>query len=228
MRLAGALGAAMKGVDVGLDRGICGLEKLVRGEVGDEAAFVHQHDAVGEIEGFVEVVGDQEDGFSHAREESLEHVLHFGAGEGIEGSKGLVHEQDLRVGSESAGQADALALAAGELVRVALRKSSGIEADVRQELVAAFEALGSGLVLNLENQADVAFDVEVGEEAGFLNDVADAAAKGDEVGGTDGLAENADLAGGGFEHAVGGTHQGGLAGTAAAEDGSDGALLNRE
>ena len=41
------------------------------------------------------------------------------AGEGVEGAEGLVEEDDRRIGGEGPGEGDALALASGELGRVA-------------------------------------------------------------------------------------------------------------
>ncbi len=58
-------------------------------------------------------------GLGDAGEEVFEHGLHLGAGDGVEGAEGLVHEQDGGVVGEGAGEADALALAAAELPGVA-------------------------------------------------------------------------------------------------------------
>jgi hypothetical protein len=49
-----------------------------------------------------------------------EFVLEALADHGVDGGERLVHQQDRRVGGEGAGDADALLLAAGELVRVPL------------------------------------------------------------------------------------------------------------
>ncbi len=75
---------------------------------------------MGEIEGFVEVVGDEEDGLAETLEEGAHHLLHFEAGEGVECAKGLVHEEDGRVGCEGASEAGALALSTGELAGIAM------------------------------------------------------------------------------------------------------------
>ena len=109
----------MDGGHVGADVGVGGVEDFGGGEVGDDFAGVEEDDALGEVEGFVEVVGDEQDGFADAGEQVAEHGLHLGAGEGIERAEGLVHEQDGGVGGEGAGEADALALASGELPGVA-------------------------------------------------------------------------------------------------------------
>ena len=127
VRLVGPLAA--EGLDVGADLGLGGVEEFFRSEVGDGAAGVEQDNAVGEIEGFVEVVGDEQDGLVEALKEGAHHLLHFEAGEGVESAEGLVHEEDWRIGGESAGEAGTLALASGELAGIAVGEGGGIEAD---------------------------------------------------------------------------------------------------
>ncbi len=46
-------------------------------------------------------------------------VLRLGADDRVERAERLVHQQHLRLGRERAGDADALLLAAGKLVRIA-------------------------------------------------------------------------------------------------------------
>jgi hypothetical protein len=72
-------------------------------------------------------VRDEDDGFFEAASEGAEFALKLGASDGIEGAERLVHEKDGRVGSEGAGDADALALAAGKFARTARGKFGGIE-----------------------------------------------------------------------------------------------------
>ena len=63
--------------------------------------------------------------------------MQFGAGDGIEGAEGFVHQENGRIGGESAGDADALALAAGKFAGIA-RGDLGIESDELQEFVDSF------------------------------------------------------------------------------------------
>ncbi len=65
-----------------------------------------------------------------------QHILHLGAGEWIERAEGLVHQQDFRLGGQSARQADALALPSGELMRKAARKARRIKADGCKQFMA--------------------------------------------------------------------------------------------
>ncbi len=68
----------------------------------------------------------------------------------------------------------------------------------------------------------------MGEEAGLLDDVADAAAERERVPGGGGLAADADGAGGGHDERVHHAEEGGFAAAAAAEEGGDGAGGERE
>jgi hypothetical protein len=108
-------------------------------------------------------------------------LLHFEASEGVECAEGLVHEENGRIGGEGSGQAGTLALATRELAWIATGEGGWVEAYGGEKLVGAAEALGSGEVLGFEDEGDVALEGEVGEEAHFLDDVADRSAKGDQV-----------------------------------------------
>ena len=107
------------------------------GEVGYYFSGCEEDDALGEVEGLVEVVGDEEDGLGDAVQEVAKHGLHLGAGDGVEGAEGLVHEEDGGVGGEGASEADALALASGELMGEAMGEAGGIESDGDEEFPAA-------------------------------------------------------------------------------------------
>ena len=89
--LQNQLYGVVDGGDVGVDVGVGGLCRTSSGgEVGDDGALVEEDDAVGEVEGFVEVVGDEEGGLFELGEEVAEGGLDLGAGDGVEGSEGLV------------------------------------------------------------------------------------------------------------------------------------------
>ena len=84
--------------------------EIARNEIGDEATFAHENNAIAKIESLIEIMGDEDDRFSHVEQKSAQHVLHFGAGEGIERAKGLVHEEDCWFGGECARETNALTL----------------------------------------------------------------------------------------------------------------------
>jgi hypothetical protein len=127
----------MEGADIGLDFSLGRGEEVLGLEVRDQFPVGEENDVVGKVERFIEVVSDEEYGLFEACEQVAEHVLHFRAGEGIERAEGLIHEQDCGVAGQSAGEADALPLASGDLMRIAMGKIVGIEADSLEQFVAA-------------------------------------------------------------------------------------------
>ena len=100
-----------------------GAEEFVARHIDDDFALAQQNDAIGEVECFIKIVGDKQYGGLHAGEEIEKHVLHLGARKRIEGTEGLVHEQDLWFRCKRARQANPLALAARELMRVTVREA---------------------------------------------------------------------------------------------------------
>ncbi len=89
-------------------------------------AFVEEDDFGAEQEGFVDVVGDGEDGEAALGEpgsKAGEEVVAEGA---VGAGEGLVEQEQVGVGDGAgAGEVDALLLAAGELVRAAAGEGDG-------------------------------------------------------------------------------------------------------
>jgi hypothetical protein len=141
----------VKSADIGLDLGQKRGANLRRGKTGDKFAFAEKYDAISEIESFIEIVGDEQDGLLEVAEEGEKHVLHLGAGERIEGSKRLIHEQDARLCSQGASEADALALASGKLVGVAASEEGGVQAYGGEQLMAAADSLGAWLAFDFKH-----------------------------------------------------------------------------
>ena len=81
---------------------------------GGFRAIGHEDDAVTEVEGFVDIVGDHDDGFAVLFPEIEDEVLEFEAGEGVEHAEGFVEEEEARLLGEGAGDGDALLGALGE------------------------------------------------------------------------------------------------------------------
>ena len=92
-------------------------EELARRVDLDDAALVHEDDAVGDCAGETHLVRDDEHGHAGARqlEDDVEHLAHHLR---VEGGGDLVEEEDLGVHHEGAHDSDALALPAGELARI--------------------------------------------------------------------------------------------------------------
>ncbi len=77
---------------------------------------LHDHDPVGKGDGLVDAVSDEHHGLPEAFPDRQQLALQELARIGVDGSEGLVHQQHLRTEGERAGDADALAHAAGEVV----------------------------------------------------------------------------------------------------------------
>ena len=116
-------------------------EELLGGRQLDDLAEVHDRDPVGDVADDGEVVGDEEVGQVELLLQLDEQVEHLRLDRDVERGHRLVGDDELRAQHEGAGEADPLALAAAELVRVAPGRL-GAEAD-------ALEHLDHGLVAPL-------------------------------------------------------------------------------
>ena len=97
--------------------------------------------AVGDMLHDREIVADEDVGEAEPLLQILQQIEHLAADRDVERRDRLVADDQLRIDRQRAGNGDALALAAGELVRVALGVR-GLEADQRQQLGDAFAPLG--------------------------------------------------------------------------------------
>ena len=86
----------------------------------DQGAEIHDGDAVGDVLDHRQVVADEEVGDAELALEVLQQVDHLGAHRHVERRHRLVADDELGAERQRAGDADALALAAGEFVRIAL------------------------------------------------------------------------------------------------------------
>src|SRR5207249_259705 len=80
--------------------------------------LAHDDDPVRQLDGFLDVVGYEEDGLALLLPDPDQVRPHLQAREEVERAEGLVHVDDLGVGGEGAGDFDALPHAAGELAGV--------------------------------------------------------------------------------------------------------------
>lgn len=94
-------------------------EELRGRSEGNQLARMQKPDARAEEHGFVQIVGDEENGFAEAPGKGAEFALEFGARDGIQGAERLIHKQNGWVGGEGAGDTDALALASGKFAGIA-------------------------------------------------------------------------------------------------------------
>ena len=140
--------------------------------VADDAALVELDHAAAHVVDHLAVVGDDDDGRA-GLVDPVEQLHDPDRGDRVEVAAGLVGQQQRRVVDEGAGDRDALLLAAGELVGVAVEL--GREADQaqrRRHLLADFGAAGAD---HLQRVGDVVVDGPVGEQLEVLEDGADVA-----------------------------------------------------
>ena len=142
------------------------VDLLGRARLLDAPRAQHGH-GVGERERFLLVVGDEERARAGGAQDRRDLLAQALAQAGVERGERLVEQHDLGIGRQRAGERDALALAARELVRV--RRGPVGEADER-------EALRRPRSRPDAPKPDVGGDREVREQRAVLEDHADVAA----------------------------------------------------
>ena len=118
-------------------------EQLVGGRVLDDAPEVHDGDLGRDVAHHGQIVGDEQVGQTELLLQVLQQVDHLALDRHVERGHRLVADDHARLDRQRAGDADALALAARQLVRIAQRHV-GIEADQLQQLGDARLDLGLG------------------------------------------------------------------------------------
>lgn len=222
--------------------GDLGVEEVgLAQEVGDEArggtvvegagladlcdvAHVEDGDLVGHREGFFLIVGDIDGGDAGLGAESADLVAHLEAEFGVEVGEGLVEEEDIGADDEGAGEGDALLLAAGELVWLAL--GVGVHADGLEGVEGALLAFGLGDFADGEPESDILEDGHVGPERVGLEDHAGVAFVGGGVG--DVAVVEEDFAGGGHDESGDHAEEGGLAAAGGPEEEEEVACVDGE
>ena len=128
-------------------------------------------------------MGDEDDGLLQLRLKPHELVLDPLAVDRVDGAERLVHQQHRRVGGQGTGHADALLLAARELLGIALAELARVEADQLQQLVdrARCDAAAGPTPAAAGPSPMFVGDRLVREQPDLLDDVADAAAQLDGI-----------------------------------------------
>jgi hypothetical protein len=181
-------------------------------------ALTQHRDPVADLDGLVEVVGDEDDGLAQLALEADQLVLEVVSGDGVDGAERLVHQQHRRVGGQGARHPDPLLLAAGELARVAAVELGRLQAHQVEHLLHPVPHPRLGPAEHPGHQRDVLRDGHVREEAGRLDGIADLAAQLDRVHPGDVLLADADTAGGGLDQPVDHLEEGGLAAAGGADE----------
>jgi hypothetical protein len=159
------------------------LVQLLRRRDLDDGVQVHDRDPIGDVPHDGEVVGDEEVRQRELGLELLEQVDDLRLDRDIERGDRLVGDDEVRVEGKGARDADALALATGELVREAAGGVAG-KPDRLEELThAGIEASSPAEAVDphrlADDPADAVARVERGE--GVLEDDLHAAAEGAEL-----------------------------------------------
>jgi len=189
------------------------VEIDVDGAFDAAGAGGHDDDFVAHVDGFIDVVGDEDHGGAAVFPEAQDFILHAHAGEGVEGAEGFIEEEDFGVVDKGAGEGDALGHAAGELVGI--RGGELFEADEAHEVV-DFAAFFAEDAAGDEAGFDVGADGEPGEEVRILEDEAAFGA-----GAEDGFGADEEFAGVGCVEAGDEAEEGGFAAAARADEGDE-------
>jgi hypothetical protein len=134
----------------------------------DDLAEIHHRDAVAHVLDHAEIVGDEEIGEPVLLLEFEEEVQHLRLHRDIEGGNGFITDDEARFQGEGPGDADALALASGELEGIA---AEGVDRqpDPAQQLGGPIGALVAASRLL--------------DDEGFLEDLADGMTRVERLGG---------------------------------------------
>ena len=149
----------------------------IAGSEFDDLTKVHNGDAMAHSADDGEVVGDEEIGETEAILKLLEEVDDLGLDRDIKGGEGLIGDDEPGLDGEGTGDADALPLAAGELVREAVGES-GTDADGVEQLRNALPTLVLVEAMDGEGFGNDPPDAHAGIKrgVGVLEDHLDAAA----------------------------------------------------
>ena len=156
------------------------VEDLVDAALLDDLAEIHDRDAVGGVVHDGQVVRHEEVGQAVLLLEVLEQVHDLGLHRDVQGGDRFVEHEQLRIDRQGPGDADALALPAGQLVGIA-PSVLGAEADVGQQRRDPIAPLAAGRAdaMHREHLGDRVGDrhARVERRVGVLEDDLDAFAQ---------------------------------------------------
>ncbi len=142
-----------------------------------DLALAHDAEAIGQFEGFFLIMGDEDRGVAGAVVHFAQPLAQLAADLGIKRAKGLVEQQHGGLDGEGPGERDALALAARELVGIALFEARELD-QIEQLHGAAADLAGGragGARAHLEAERDVLEDRHMAEQRIVLEHEADIA-----------------------------------------------------
>ena len=156
-------------------------KKFLRRANGNDAARFEKDDARSEQQRFAEIVSDKDNSFAEPARQGAEFALEFRTRDGIESAEGLVHQENRRIGSESAGNPNALALAAGEFAGAAIGKFGWVQSNQAHQLANTNGSAAAVPFLKCGNERHIFGNRKMRKKSGVLNDISDAAAQFDGV-----------------------------------------------
>ena len=149
------------------------LQDLERRSLLHDPAPVHDRDPGGETQRLLDVVGHEDDRFRgrlvNARELGLQGI----AGDRVDRGEGLVHQQQLGIGGERAGDADPLLLAARQLMRVFAAIDHRVEAEQFEQLADPVAHLRPRPFQQPRHGGDVVLDRPMRKQTDRLDGIAD-------------------------------------------------------
>ena len=215
--------------------GLCfGLEVLLQllagaavavGQVADDAAFLQQGDAGGDVDGVLQVVGGDEDGGARLAVVLGEHVLQDVLRRGVEEVEGLVEDDQLRTVEEGGDDAHLLLVTGREVADELLvaEDLSGSEAlEVLQALVNGFLCH----VVDLAQEGEVLLGGEEVDEEALVDVGAGSGFPGFALGGVDVVEGDEALVG--LQQVEEHAEEGGLAGSVVTYEAEDVAIVDGE
>ena len=118
--------AAGRGVEQGAGIGLLRMGQHLGGRaLFDDAAVLHHSDIVADLRGDAQIVGDEQQRDAEPLLDLVEQFEHLRLHGDVERGDRLVRHQHVGIERQRAGDRDALALAAGELVRIARDRIGG-------------------------------------------------------------------------------------------------------
>ena len=184
------------------------------------ATDAHDHHLIAELDGFVDVVGDQDDRLADLPLQTQEELVQFAADDRVDGGERLVHQQHERVGGQRPGDTDALLLTAGQLHRITVSEL-WIESDTVEQFERSFVSLVLGPAEQAGHGADVVQHGPMREQATALDDITHLAAQCGLALGLQRVAVPGDPAARRLEHPVDHPQRGRLAAARRSDDHGD-------
>ncbi|SAD57229.1 Uncharacterised protein [Enterobacter cloacae] len=153
-------------------------QQLIGAGALDNFPLTEYRDTVAELQGFIDIMADQHDGFFQLALHLQELVLDHLAVDRVHRAEGFIHQQYRRIRRQGADDADTLLLPAGHLARIAVEKLVRIHRHHIHQLFGAGFTARFIPAQHARYDGDVLFNGHVREQANLLDHVANVAAQG--------------------------------------------------